>query len=221
MKKTTLAFLLASLCPLVSANTRDGFYLGAGLGVSSDTYDLKASNLTIPYTVVTYANQTHILGNLFVGGGYTLDNNVFLGGELGTRFPNRQVSVSGLSGISSLYPIYSNTLSVSDYITIDALPGFAINPSLLIYGRAGLSYSELTLKQPIVGSRHGFNINENRWGGRIGVGSNVAINNNLGIAIDYYYSFYQSMNIYSPVFNTHFLPKANSQWLGLSVLYSI
>jgi len=214
-----LAGLICSLT--VQANTRDGFYLGAGIGASIDHYDLQASNLLNGYNLDMNTDQTNTLGNVFVGMGYTTEYSLFLGGELGTNFPSHSATLPGIAGISSTYPLYKNTLQTKEYATLDVLPGYAFNPNILIYGRAGIGYAELTLKQPIIGTRHGFNINENRWGGRVGVGANIALNNTFGIGLDYYYTQYQAMNIYSPVFNTQFKPEGNNNYFGLSVLYNI
>ena len=204
-----------------TANTRDGFYVGAGIGRSFDQYLLAASNVANRYTINADADDGNTLGNIFIGIGYTTETAFFLGGEVGANFPSRKVNITGLPGVSVAYPIINNTLAVQDYVTMDLLPGYAINPTILVYGRAGLAYGELSLKQPRIGNSFGFNISENKWGGRLGLGANYALNNNFGIGIDYYYSIYQEMNIYSPVFNTHFTPKARSNFLGLSVLYTV
>jgi outer membrane immunogenic protein len=214
-----LQFLL--LLPFTThANIRDGLYIGAGIGQSFDQNDLTTTNFTNGITLNSEANEGNTIGTLFLGIGYTGSNAFFLGAELGTNFPGRTVNMPGISSITFSPLTISNRLTISDYVTLDILPGYAINNSLLVYARAGISYGELTFKQVLNNTAFSIRNSDSTLGGRIGIGTNFAFSNNFGIGLDYYYSGYQEMTVPASLFNMQFKSKPHSNFVGVSLLYN-
>lgn len=203
------------------ANTRDGFYVGAGIGMSADEYELTTTNLTSGLAIKNNANNTNVIGDIFAGFGYTTASSFFWGGEIGTYFPSRSITVENRPDLTFPSIGVSDTLKIQDYLTLDLLPGYAVSQNVLVYGRAGLAYSSLSLKQPARGVVPNFNTSENKWGGRFGVGANFAFNRNFGVGIDYFYTTYQDLNVLTSPFNTRFTTKASSNFLGISILYTV
>lgn len=213
-----IAFLIFfSLTP--HANTRDGFYAGAGLGSTTDELELKTTHFSPDYTFHNTIEHDNIVGNIFAGYGYTTPNSLFVGGELGTNFPKRSLTAIGLpSGLGPYYTV-TNTLYVQDYITIDILPGYVVNQNLLLYGRAGLSYGSLSLRQLPRYGLAGVTKSNNALGGRFGLGANYDLNNQWGIALDYDYTLYQKIDMYTYPYATEYSTKTTSNFFGISVLY--
>jgi len=205
----------------VEANTRDGFYVGAGLGMSADQFELNTTNLTTGLSINNNADNTNVIGNIFAGFGYTTASSYFWGAEIGTYFPSRPVTINNRPDLTFPSIGVSDTLKIQDYVTLDLLPGYAVSQNILVYGRIGLTYSSLDLSQAATGPIPGFSTDENKWGGRFGIGANFAFNNNFGIGVDYFYTTYQNFNVTTAPFNTRFTPKASSNFLGISILYTI
>lgn len=211
---------LTAFSSMVQANSRDGFYVGAGIGMSADNYDLTTTNLATGLWIQNNADNTNVLGDIFGGFGYTTASAYFIGGEIGTYFPSRSITVANRPDLTFPHVGVNDTLTIQDYITFDLLPGYAISQNILVYGRVGASYAGLELNQPMTTPVPGFNNNENKWGGRVGVGANYAFNNQFGVGIDYIYTSYQD-TLYTSPFNTSFKANASSNFLGISILYTI
>lgn len=225
MKKNFSSKILALFCICFSISThatvRDGLYLGAGAGVSYDQYDL-STRYSIPgLTVNNKSNENNVLGNVFVGYGYTAPNAFFVGGELGGYFPNHSVTLQNRFDLNLPYSRVNDKLTLRDMVTLDLLPGYAITQNLLLYGRTGLSYGGLSLNQssPIFAKE--FTQNENLWGGRFGVGGTFALDEHFGISVDYFYTAYQNMSFYKTSYYSQFTANPSSDYVGMSVLYRI
>ncbi len=216
---TTITILI-SVTLNAQANTRDGFYVGAGIGMSADEYELTTTNLTSGLSIKNNADDTNAIGDIFAGFGYTTASSFFWGGEIGTYFPSRSITVKNRPDLTFPNTGVNDTLKIQDYLTLDLLPGYAISQNVLVYGRAGITYSSLSLSQAASGVIPSFNYSENKWGGRFGVGVNFSFNNNFGVGLDYFYTTYQNMNTTAPV-NTRFTTNASSNYLGISILYTI
>lgn len=225
MKKTTI-ISLSSICFFISLaaeanNTRDGLYLGAGVGWSANDFDLNTNYASTGITTLNNANASQVLGDIFIGYGYTTASSLFWGAELGTYFPSRSITVGSHPSLSYPGLNVSDTLKIQDYVTLDLLPGYAISQNMLVYGRAGLVYGSLQLNQPSVAGISGLNMNDNTWGGRFGVGVNLAVSNTFGIGIDYFYTTYKNMSVYAAPFNANYTAKPSSNFVGLSILYAV
>ncbi len=202
-------------------NTRDGLYLGAGVGWSANEYSLNTNYASNGITTVNSANDSQFLGDIFIGYGYTTASSIFWGAELGTYFPSRSVTIGSHPNLTYPGLNVSDTLNIQDYVTLDLLPGYAIGQNVLVYGRAGLAYGSLKLNQPSVSGIPGFNMNENTWGGRFGIGVNLAVSSSFGIGIDYFYTTYKNMNVYAQAYNANYTANPSSNFVGLSILYAV
>lgn len=223
--KLHLKYLMICCLILISiysyANVRDGLYVGGGVGSSTDELDLTVTRINSALSVHSDADNSNWLGNVFLGYGTTFYDAYFLAGELGANFPSHSVAIHARSDLTFLNLIPSNNLTIQDYLTFDVLPGYALTENILFYGRLGLSYSSLTLKQPTIGPLGSLNTSENKFGGRFGVGANLSVSNSIALGLDYFYSAYQDMSIYSFPTYAHFATNVNSNYLGLSLLYQI
>ncbi len=219
--KTATLISLIIFSVLAKANVRDGFYVGAGFGKSYDNYNLTTSYALNSLSIHNNADNENYLGNIFAGWGYTLPSLFFLGGEIGTRFPNHDITINGRPDYLYPYAHFNDKLTVQDYITADALPGYIIGQNLLVYGRAGVVYGDLKFQQTANVFLPPVNASENVWGGRFGVGAMFDIDPTFGIAVDYFYTDYQKMKMYTSLFNTNFTAKTNNNFIGISLLYHV
>jgi outer membrane immunogenic protein len=225
MKKGNL--LVLGLAFLIAMNghaaVRNGIYGGAGIGAAFDHYDLTTSNIATGFTVNSNANKTNLIGNAFIGYGYTADNCFYLGGELGTNFPKRSITINGRPGVVITPATFNDTLRIQDYVTGDLLPGYRIDTSWLVYGRVGITYSRLSVNQDanVSAGTPSFSDGTMRVGGRLGAGINYSLSNNLGLGVDYYYTFYQSKSTNWSTFLLNFNQKPYTNFVGLSLFYSI
>lgn len=218
---TFLALFCVFFSVLAQATIRDGFYLGAGAGVSYDQYDLNTRYAISSLTSTNKTNENNILGNVFVGYGYTTPSAFFVGGELGGYFPNHSVTLQNRWDLNYPYTHVNDKLTLEDAVTLDLLPGYNITQNLLLYGRTGLSWGGMSIHQssPLLAKE--FSQDENLWGGRFGVGGTFALDNNLGISVDYFYTAYQNMSFYKTPYQSQFTANPSSDYIGLSILYRI
>ncbi len=216
---TVLGFVFA--LSTSHATNREGFYIGGGAGASQSTIDLIVKNTTNKYIIRPEPeDETDILGNVFLGYGGTNTASFYLAGELNTYLPGRKVTYQNLCGATTNLAIFNNTLEVKDYVTLDLLPGYRLDETWLVYLRAGMSYSNISTSQPAAGPLGVMNADDNKLGGRVGLGFNFAISDNFGVGIDYIYSIYQDFN---PLFNTYSTSleiSPSSQYLGLSGIFT-
>ena len=219
--KPVLSFLFLLLYTLsATASIRDGFYVGAGVARTHDQLKLNSTLLSTDFSMTNEADEGSTLGNLFIGFGNTFPTAFFLGGELGANFPSHSITINGRSALT-IATVVSNTLNITDYLTFDLLPGYLIGQNLLVYGRAGIVYGSLTLKQPATPLVPGFNSSDTVCGGRFGLGTTFALDEHFGIGFDYYYTIYQQYKFTAVPNNTQFESNASSNFFGFSLLYKI
>ncbi|KTC65147.1 Opacity protein and related surface antigens (plasmid) [Legionella adelaidensis] len=221
MYKTTI-LLASSIGFLLSgsslASSRDGVYGGIGLGGVSDSYSFRLNNLSTGGAFSKKPTEKSFLGGLFLGYGATNDLGFYLAGEIGTYLPRRSTTVNGVAGIYPGIPTFNDRLRVKDLVTFDLLPGYRFNETWLLYVRTGLSFSQLSFYQPAT-TVPTIDETENKVGGRIGLGLNYALTNNVGIGLDYFYTHYQELNTNQFGIDTN--QKLSSNYLGISALYTI
>lgn len=206
----------------IQASSRDGVYLGAGIGAIADKYDLTTKNLTTGFSVKSpVSDEKNALANVFLGYGSTADSGLYLAGELGSNFSGRSTTISNRRGVALTTLTFADKLQVQDYATFDLLPGYRFNEDWLLYGRAGLTYSHFSLRESATALTPAFNVSENKAGGRLGAGINFAFNNNWGMGVDYIYTRYTEMNAKAALYNVSFNQKLSSNYLGLSTFYTI
>lgn len=129
-------------------DAKEGLYLGAGVGGSFNNYKLTATNLATGVDVNSKVNNRAVIGDVFIGYGYTTVNSFYLGGEVGTNFPRRSATINSRPGVVVTSTTFTDTLQIRDYVTLDLLPGYRVMPYWLLYGRAGIIFGQLKLDQP-------------------------------------------------------------------------
>jgi outer membrane immunogenic protein len=225
MKKSCPNTLLALFCiffsMLAQATIRDGLYFGAGAGVSYDQYNLSTNYAISGITATNDSNENNVLGNVFIGYGYTTPSAFFVGGELGGYFPNHSATLQHRFDLNLPVSHVNDTLTIHSAVTLDLLPGYAVTDNLLLYGRTGLSYGNVSLHQSSAYLFKDFTQEENLWGGRFGLGGTFALSNNLGLSVDYFYTAYQNMSFYKTPYHTQFTANPSSDYVGLSILYRV
>ena len=111
-----------------------------------DDSKIKAKNTVNGFQVHKEPDESHAVGNFFLGYGHTLRDCFFLGLEGGTYFPSRRLTTTR-AGVEITTANFENRLTVQDYFTGDILAGFRISCPLLIYARGGFTVAHLRLKQ--------------------------------------------------------------------------
>jgi outer membrane immunogenic protein len=213
-------FLVSTLFVCSShASSRDGIYAGLSLGGVRDSYEFAISNSVISSAVRTNLEKEHFLGGIFLGYGETNDIGFYLAGEVGTYPLHRSVffTTSLLSSVN-IYT-FNQKLSVQDYLTIEALPGYRFNESLLLYGRAGLAISQFNLSQQ---ANTGFPLEDNsstKLGGRIGTGVNYSLSYNLGLGLDFIHTAYQEMKTFN--YGNNYKQNLSSNYVGFNLSYTL
>ncbi len=164
-----------------------------------------------------------MIGNLFLGVGHTTINSLYLAGELGTNFPGRCTHIYNRPGVVIADGnIYSNTLRVQDYITIDVLPGYRINTNWLAYARIGAAFADFQFYQdsnPVAPSEV-ISASNTKFGGRFGAGSTYAFNQYLSLSIDYIYAEYQKQTVFVPKYNIGYQNTGIYNYVGMSLTYT-
>ncbi len=204
------------------ATSRDGFYVGLGVGASYDKFDLTTKNNATGFTVRSASeNATNVIGSAFLGYGNTAESGFYLGGELGTYLPKRSLTITNRPGVALTNLTFSDKLTVQDYVTFDVLPGFRLSENWLLYLRGGITYAHMTIYQPTQGAATSFSADNNRIGGRVGAGVNVGFTDNFGMSLDYFYTQYQDSSYTFPAFNTKFTQGVSSNYFGISASYTL
>ncbi len=201
-------------------NAKEGAYFGAGFGGSF--YNDKV-NVINPSTLVTRDRSFNISeaqANVFLGYGQTFDNLFYLGAEANSYFPHRNIKYIDRVGVTAP-GLYDDIYTVSDYINLDLLPGYRISPSWLIYGRAGLSFSNITLNQPVSGTVFPHSSSGSSVGGRFGAGITYELSKHVSTSVDYFYSYNPSYGIYWENYNTQYNLKSSANYVGVSLAYTI
>ena len=223
INKKLLVTLLLSFSSISShAYVRDYLYLGAGVGPSFNNYSFTVKDIPTGLSITSYPSNISWIGNIFLGYGYTFTNCFYLAGELGTNFPNRTTSVTRSGVINALQ--YQDQLGLQDYITLDLLPGYrGFDPSLLVYGRIGASFSRMTISQNASGTDQSFSASYGTTaGGRIGIGATYSLTLNLGLSADYYFAAYPTLWVNQTLNSgsSQYKQQPHVNYLGLSLLYS-
>jgi outer membrane immunogenic protein len=119
-------------------------------------------------------------------------------------------------------PIYQDQLHITDYLGLDLLPGYRVNSDVLVYGRTGLSFRDVSINQPenVANSPSYFN-SDNSIGGRFGAGITYALNTHLAVSVDYYYSYFPTFSSNWPLFDLKYNLKSDTNYLGLSLAYTL
>lgn len=172
-------------------NMKEGLYLGAGIGGAMYNDKIKF------YNPINFAqqeksfNSNSALASVFIGVGHTWCDKYFLGLEANTYFPHHTTYWPDRPGVIHLGYLFEEKYVNQNYINLDMLPGFRLNNDWLIYGRAGLSFSDILFDQA-ANSAAGQPAHSNIYpviGGRFGTGINYQISQHIGAGVDYFYSY--------------------------------
>lgn len=219
MKKYLLLALI-SCCSLIAAQSAlaDGLYVGAAVmeALPHSTFLIysPSQNDIFKQTV----SNGNLLGNLFVGYGYSFQNKLYLGTELSGSLGKISSVIKDRKGVLYLDKLFTNNMSETDYVALDLTPGYKINDKWLVYSRLGLVDGKLSISQNDVAGVTGFNNSINKIGYRFGIGIDYAISN-ISLGADYIYSFYNTFNTTSPR-NTIYTYTPRNNMFGLHVSYN-
>ncbi len=204
-------------------NPKNGLYIGAGVGTFFNDYTLHTVDIPTGFNATTRQNNANVIGNLFLGLGCTAVNSLYLGGEIGTNFPGRSANIYNTPSVSiGGGNIFSNTLNVQDYITIDVLPGYRLTGNWLAYARIGAAFADFHFSQDAnpVANTVVINKRSTQFGGRFGVGSTYAFNKYLSLSADYFYAEYTTYAAFIPEWNIDFKNNGKYNYVGLSLTYT-
>lgn len=128
----------------------------------------------------------------FAGYGATINQNIYLGGEVLGVLGTGTLNSNNGGGPYSLKTTYGYGVSV--------IPGYYVNDSTMAFLRAGVVNSRFT------------NAGETATGGQVGVGMQTKLMQNWDLRGEYDYTGYQSVNGHSPradLFNLGLVYKIN------------
>lgn len=204
-------------------NPKESFYAGVGVGgsFSSDTLeDVYALNQNRSMVSI---NSGQVVGNIYIGYGHSWLEKYFLGIEANTYFPGHESTFVN-QGVSSVGVgnLYSNQFTFQDYLGLDLLPGFRFEPNTLVYGRAGLSFRDIQTNQnsSITPSSDGFYAAGHSVGGRFGGGVAYGLTREIGVAVDYFYTYYPTWGAYWSDYNLQREMTSHQNYVGISLLYT-
>lgn len=229
-KKMSLGLISASLSGIASAAmympppmaepapaaAMHGFYAGIGLGgMTLHETATGSGDISLPSGAGISGSGTNNYGSdiglnstLLAGYAWSLPHQLFLGAEVFGNYANVGISANSTQTVTGSL---GNTV-VSDgsgdynlhYVYgIRALPGYQVNPNVVVYGIAGYSRAHIdsntndgslsidadTITFP--GSSSGYNFN----GYQLGLGSMVDVTEHISIRGDFIYSGYQNQTI--------------------------
>ena len=202
---------------------KESLYFGAGIGGSFDGNQFKEKNVITGNTLRRNVNNNQLIGDLFVGYGYTMANTYYIGAEVGTNFPSRTATINSHRGVTIPLYLFSETLHTTNYITLDLLPGYRIQPEWLVYGRIGASLSNLSFNQYPYGATHTplFKNSDTQLAGRFGLGATYALTQHVSASLDYYYTSYQTTSVDWALYSENFTRTSYANFLGASITYTV
>jgi outer membrane immunogenic protein len=202
------------------SNARDNFYFGAGIGGTLNHHNYSLVNTDTGLVLNLKPRHNRLIGNVFAGYGYTTNNNLYLGGELGTNFPRRTTRFTR-PGVSLTSQTFTDYLSIQDQVSWDVLLGYRLRPYFLAYARLGMAYSSIHFHQDAVINAPRFDSSSNQLGGRLGGGINVNLTSNFSMGVDYTYMDYQILPVLYPGYTIDSNSKSNTQYVAFSVIYTL
>lgn len=149
-------------------------YVGAGLGIITNTSSFTATGTTVNNTGKTVqigqpANFRGVPLNVFVGFGGVVNQNLYLAGELAGTAATGEISSNG-----SLKTTYGYSASV--------LPGAMLSDHTLAFARVGVVRT------------HFSNANDTQTGAQLGLGLQTSVMQNVDIRGEYDFTAYGSFN---------------------------
>lgn len=202
---------------------KENFYAGVGFGGNFNRDTEKVTALTTQISTQQSNSSSSVVGNLLMGYGHTWLQQYFLGIEANTYFPGHSVNIT-TQGVSSVGQGYSYVAEYTfkDYLGLDLLPGIRFRPNSLIYARTGLSFRDIEVSQietetpPSFGYYH----SGHSVGGRFGAGVAHGVTEHIGVAIDYFYTYYPTWGAYWSTYNLQQEMASHQNYLGISLTYT-
>ena len=201
-KKLILTTAILAVTSTV-ALANDAPYVGGSLGVNADTFKFKDE-----------ANDTTDVGgrgaiaNLFAGYGATVNQNIYLGGEVFADLTSSEADAK--SGTDSS----KDSMKEKYGYGISFIPGIMLSDHTLAYGRLGLVRSRFELSESN-GTNSGTD-KKTLTGGQIGVGLQTTLTQNVDLRGEYDFTSYKSGNFNTGIVGANKIsPRSDSFNLGL------
>ncbi len=215
-----ILFFLQLMAQNAEANVRDNFYLGLGLVDSINHFELKLKNTSTQNSIKRKKEHNELLGNAFLGYGYTAPCSFYIAGEVGTNFPKRSKKISH-PGVTLISYTFVDQLSIQEYVTGDVLLGYRPFDCFVVYLRGGVSVANIKLNHFANSvSPVGFDADKTKAGGRVGAGLSYGLTKHFGLSADYTFTRYQNFRAFWPMFSTLFVAENSSHLVNLSAIYS-
>jgi outer membrane immunogenic protein len=208
---------------VVEPTMKEGFYAGAGIGGAMYNDKIIGKNTSNFYQVEKSINTNSALASVFAGVGRTYLNKYYLGAEANSYFPSHKVSWQDRPGVSVSQYTYEDQFHIQNYVNLDLLPGYRINPEWLVYGRVGLSFSNISFNQETnsVSTVPNFNDNLSTTGGRFGGGFAYQLTDHVGAGVDYYYAYNPTKTQHLNGYNTQISINSHLNYVGFSLFYTV
>jgi outer membrane immunogenic protein len=200
---------------------KEGLYVGAGIGGSMYNNKITAYNTTSLFQVNRTFNSSDAQASVFAGVGKTYNDKYYLGLEANSYFPRHNSTWSQRPGVTRTALNFQTSFQTQNYVNLDLLPGYRVSPQWLIYGRAGLSFSNITLSQEPISTSPTLAQTNSKIGGRFGAGIAYQITDHIGAGVDYYYSYMPTST--HNFFGREIGYQLDSYWnyVGFSLFYTV
>jgi|LauGreDrversion4_2_1035121.scaffolds.fasta_scaffold63345_3 hypothetical protein len=204
---------------------KEDLYAGVGFGGRFSRNTETVTALESKNSTQTTVNANQVVGNVYIGFGHTWFDNYFLGIEANTYFPgySTDIKTRGVSQSNiNTNNFYTNRFTYSDYLGLDLLPGWRFNPRSLIYLRTGLSFRAIEVSQNATITPNSLAYYNSGYtvGGRFGAGVAHGITKNIGVAVDYFYTYYPRWGSYWSTYNLQQDIKSYQNYVGISLIYT-
>lgn len=200
---------------------KEGPYFGLGVGAAINQDKLSVQNIVNGYTVNIKSNNTYTLANVFLGYGHTYNNSFYLGAE-GSIYSPRRTVFKNVPGVVTRTDYFDDKYTIFNYLNLDLLPGYRINPKTLIYARAGLGFRITQFNQQAFSlARQNIADTNNSVDGRFGAGLTYGLTNHWATSVDYFYTYAPQFNTTSPYGSAEYNFKSSTNYIGISMVYTI
>ena len=235
IKKLSFISMSLSLSTMVFAGTmgsvesnhwmpKESFYAGVGFGGSFNSDTETVTSLGNHNSTFNAANPGQVVGNVYIGYGQTWMEKYFLGIEANTYFPGHtdNILTHGVSSAADASSQYLAQFTFKDYLGLDLLPGMRFDNNVLVYARTGLSFRDIEISQnaTITPSSEGFYSSGHSVGGRFGVGAAYDLTRNIGVAVDYFYTYFPTWSAYWSTYNLQQQMTSHQNYIGISLVYT-
>jgi outer membrane immunogenic protein len=220
---SSLAFA-GTMGPVVIEPTmKEGFYAGAGIGGGMYNDKILGLNTSNFVQVEKSFNNNSALASVFAGVGKTYFDKYYLGAEANSYFPSHRVIWQDRPGVSVTQYTYEDQFQVQNYVNLDLLPGYRIKPEWLVYGRVGISFSNIVLNQEpnTAADVSMYSSNMTSTGARYGAGLAYQITQHVGAGVDYYYAYNPTSKHFFNDKNTSIEITSHMNYVGFSLFYTV